>query len=132
MPSLVLGFVAGSGFTPLISGNFFSGTPREPYGGCQIRADRNNSGNIFISLSGAFVFSGQVGLLPASGGPTITSGCMPLSGGISSGIMDGMQIGPGDAYFIPKLAFPISGYYGICAGCDLACSGQARIYIEMV
>jgi hypothetical protein len=129
--SMVLGYVPGSGFCPLISGNPYSGTI-VPTGGFQLRADRNNSGNIYVSLSGAFVFSGQVGCLPASGGPTITSGAMPLSGSSNSGRNDALQLGPGDSYFIPHIAIQntgaYSGTYQICIGGDLSVSGLGRVY----
>lgn len=128
MASLKLDYTPGSGFVPLISGNPWSGH-LEPIGILQLRADKNNSGYVYISLSGAFIFSGQIGAPPASGGPTITSGTFFLSGGISSGVCDGFPMGPGDAYAIPRISF-ISGVYGICAGCDPTCSGQARLYME--
>ncbi len=137
MPSMVLGYVPGSGFTPLFSGLPWSGR-LEPIGGIQVVADRNNSGNIYISLSGGNSFSGQISTLPASGGPTITSGGMPLSGGITSGwgLMDGIQVGPGGGYFLPRIAIPnlgaFSGIMNVCVGCDPACSGQARVYAELM
>ena|ERR1700738_541340 len=129
MASMIVSYIPASGFTPIVSGNPWSGRV-EPVGGFQLRADKANSGSIYISLSGAFVFSGQIGCLPASGGPTITSGAMFLSGGISSGMNDGMQLGAGDAFFIPKISFSSSGTYQVCVGCDPACSGTARLYVE--
>lgn len=133
MPSFVLGYVAGSGFTPLFSGNPWSGRV-EPVGGLQIVSDKNNSGNIYVSLSGGNAFSGQISTLVGSGGPTITSGAMPISGGMQIGFMDGIPVGPGGAYFVPRLAIqntgPNSGTFNICVGCDLACSGLARVYAE--
>lgn len=136
MPSVKLGYVPGSGFMPLISGNPWSGI-NAPMAGIQIRADRNNSGSIYVSLSGAFQFSGQMSTLVASGGPTINSGAMLLSGGINSGRMDGMQVGPGDSYFVarayvPNLGQVNSGHYGICVGCDPECSGLGRVYFEVL
>ncbi len=130
MPSFVVAYTPGSGYTPAFSGNPWSGQI-EPVGGIQFRADKNNSGAVYISLSGAFVFSGQMGLLVGSGGPTITSGSMFLSGGMNSGACDGFPIYAGDAYFTPKLAFKVSGVYNICLACDPACSGQARVYAEV-
>ena len=133
MPSLVVDYVAGSGFVPMCSGYPWSGRANIPIGGIQIRADRNNSGNVYVSLSGAYVFSGVVMCLPASGGPTITSGAMRLSGGMNSGRNDAMQLGPGDAYFPPRSALAVSGTCQICFGCDPACSGGfARVYIELI
>jgi hypothetical protein len=115
MPSLLLTAASGSPF-PVISGNFWSGrgsyTGGQPIGGIQLRLDRAASGNAYISLSG---------------GATVTSGNTFLSGG---GIMDGMQMGPGDAYFIPKVSFNTSGQVNVYATCDPACSGQARLFWE--
>lgn len=132
MPSSIVTYIPGSGFTPLFSGNPWSGRV-EPVGGIQLRADRANSGNLYISLSGGNLYSGQFGTLVGSGGPTITSG-QGWGSGILSGQMDGMQLGPGDPYLIPRLAFQLgqgSGYFQICAGADPACSGGfARIYSE--
>ena len=132
MPSMVLSLLSGAGFTPIISGNPWSGLPLSPTGGIQLRADKLNSGAIYISLSGAFVFSGVVGCLPGSGGPTITSGALVTSG--LSGTMDGMAMFAGDSYFVPKLAIrgtgSFSGVYQLCASCDGAASGRARLYWE--
>lgn len=131
MPSLVLGYVAGSGYSPLISGNPWSGH-LEPVGGIQLVMDRANSGSVYISLSGGNAFSGQMSTLVGSGGPTINSGGMPLSGG---GLMDGLQLGPGAAYFVPALGIAnkgsVSGTYSLCCGCDTAVSGLGRIYYEI-
>ncbi len=131
MPSMVMGFVAGSGFTPLVSGNPWSGQ-LEPVGGIQFYAAPTNSGAIYLSLSGGNFFSGQAGQLVTSGGPTINSGSMYLSGGAYSGNMDGFPIFPGGGFFVPKLGLtntgPTSGTIGLCVGCDTACSGLGRLY----
>src|SRR5690349_5082660 len=134
MPSMVIDYVPGSGYTPLFSGSWFSGGPREPVGGVQLYADPANSGRIYISLSGGYPVSGQFGLLVGSGGPTITSGAMRLSGGGSSGLMDGFPLPPGGGYFVPRLGFnSLSGFYPMCAGTDPACSGGfARLYWELM
>lgn len=109
-----------SGGMLLVSGNFFSGVFR-PQGGCQIRADRANSGNIYVALSG---------------GVTVGSGSYPLSGGIYSGALDGMELGPGDAYWIPAIAWsnkagPTSGTPSIYVATDAAASGFARVWFEI-
>ncbi len=133
---MVVSYVAGSGFVPLFSGVGPWSGRLEPIGGLQLRAARENSGSVYVSLSGGNFFSGQIGTLVGSGGPTINSGgWTPLSGNISSGLMDGMQIGPGDAYFVPRIAIPntgaSSGNWSICLGCDTLCSGGfARVYVE--
>lgn len=128
MPGFVVNYVPGSGFCPLLSGNPWSGQPTVPVGGLQLRADKNNSGNIYVSLSGAYQFSGQLSTLVGSGGPTINSGTWAiLSGGGFSGrgLLDAMPLYPGDTYFLPKIADRqnFSGQFGICVGQDAACSG---------
>lgn len=118
MPSVIL--TNASGGQLLFSGNMWSGVMR-PVGGVQFRADRANSGNIYVGLSGNL---------------TIKSGDYPLSGGAYSGGLDGMQVGPGDAYFLPAIAFAnkggaSSGVPNIYVGCDAAASGGfARLYYE--
>jgi len=139
MPSMIVGYVPGSGFQPIFSGGIWSGL-KVPVGGIQLRADNANSGRLFVSLSGAFVFSGQIGCIPQSGGPTITSGTYPLSGGFSSGQCDGFVLNPSDSYFIPSIALfhqPVqsglfgSGTFQVCVGADPGCSGTfGRIYFE--
>jgi hypothetical protein len=132
MPSLQINYVPGSGFVPLVSGVLGSGLRQVPVGGCQIVADINNSGSIYISISGGNPASGIYGTLVGSGGPTITSGGSILSG---RGQNDGMRLSPGASYFIPKIAMqtgPMSGSYTICVGADPTCSGPyARVYWEM-
>lgn len=134
MPSYVIGYVPGSGFTPLVSGNPWSGRI-VPTGILQIRADPNNSGALYVSLSGGNFHSGQMSTLVASGGPTINSGALGV--GVSSGgQMDGMKLMPGDAMGIPVMALqntgPSSGTFRVCFGADPTCSGPyGRIYAEM-
>jgi hypothetical protein len=137
---MVVGYVAGSGFSPLISGfGTYASGRTIPGGGLQIIADPSNSGSIYVSLSGAFVFSGQVGLLVSSGGPTISSGAMPLSGGISSGLMDGLKLNPGASFLVPKICIQNalggtgSGTLQVCLGSDTAGSGAySRVYWEFI
>ncbi len=127
MPSILVGYVAGSGFTPLVSGGLFWSGHLLPVGGIRIYAPKLNSGSIYISLSGGNAFSGQISTLVTSGGPTIKSGGFALSGGYSAGIMDGFEMAPGDTYFVPRMAIPNtganSGIVNLCVGADLACSG---------
>lgn len=140
MPSFQFGYVPGSGFQPLFSGNPYSGTVL-PKGYLQLHASKNNSGAVYVALSGAYPVSGQVSLLVGSGGATINSGSIanPASGG-----MDGYELFPGDTIQIPRGAFlvrqgvtsgnlsagPQSGTIGICVGCDPAVSGQGRLHYE--
>jgi len=118
-----------SGPQLLISGNPWSGQI-VPVGGIQLVMDRNNSGNMYVG------FSGNI---------TRTSGNVPLSG---SSLSDGMQVGPGGSYFVPKIALRgvASGAGGAGSGMNLlfsgttpwnifilgdtACSGQGRVYWE--
>lgn len=114
MPSILLGNPLASGAQQIISGFPWSGRAQYPVGGVQFKVDKNCSGNIYIGLSG---------------GMHIGSGGMFLSG--NSGLLDGMQLGPGDGYFVPRLATGPSGNLNIWAFTDPACSGQARLYYEI-
>ncbi len=127
MPSVL--YAGGvSGPQLLISGNPFSGQ-LAPIGGIQLVADRSNSGSLYIGFSGNM---------------TQTSGSFPLSGG---GLADGIQLGPGGAYFIPRQCIRgiFSGAGGVSSGMsnllsgspfnifflgDAAVSGQGRLYWE--
>lgn len=112
MPSTLLTAASGSPW-PLISGNFWSGTgANHPVGGMQLYLDAASSGAAYVSLSG---------------GTTVTSGGFFLSGG---GILDGMKMPPGGAYFIPKMGFNPSGQLSVYVTCDPGCSGQARMFWE--
>jgi hypothetical protein len=103
-----------SGGDPImgLSGWPWSGTGSFALGGIQLKADKNNSGNIYVGTSG--------GITNRSGG-FLASGM--------SGLLDGMQLGPGDALFVPAtLCGRTSGNLNIFAVADSACSGQARLY----
>lgn len=88
----------------------------------------SSGGNCYVAMSG--------GGPPLSGGfMTITSGQMALSGGASSGMLDGMLLGPGDKYFIEpavlsNVANTTSGAFNLYALADLAASGVGRLYFE--
>ena len=112
MPSIVLGIPLLSGPQLVISGNPWSGQIR-PQGGVQFRLHPNASGNAYLGLSG---------------GMTFTSGGMSLSGG---GTLDGVLVAPGNAYFLPKIGFTISGSFPVYAWHDAAASGQARLFWEI-
>lgn len=111
MPSILLGNQSGGQI--LVSGNPWSGSIR-PQGGVQLRLARNASGNAYIGLSG---------------GVTISSGGFLQSGG---GLLDGMIMGPGDSYFIPRIGTGVSGAFSIYAAGDAAVSGQGRLYWEVM
>ena len=114
MPSTILGQPLASGPQQLVSGYPWSGTGK-PIGGIQLKLDLNASGRCYIGLSGNM---------------TMLSGGLQLSG--SLGINDGMQLGPGDSYFIPKSALVLtSGAVNIYIWADVACSGQSRLYYEV-
>ena len=123
MPSAVIGGAGGnqtSGGVLIISGGLWSGVPHTPVprAGIQLLADINNSGNLYIAFSG---------------GVTITSGGINTSGLPNmSGYMDGVQLTPGGSYFVPTLLVGVSGAPSIYALADANCSGQARIYWEVM
>jgi hypothetical protein len=117
MPSQRLGFLSGG--TNILSGNYFSGQGSiHPVGGIQLRAASTNSGLIYVGLSG---------------GVTTGSGVFQQSGSFLSGLgkMDGIPLGPGDPYLIPKVAFAVSGSPGIFIQPDVNCSGQAVVFFEI-
>ncbi len=113
MPSTLLGNPLASGAQIIVSGNVFSGRVGV-VGGVQLRLSNQASGNAYIGLSGAI---------------TRTSGGFYLSGTL--GLLDGVELGPGDSYFIPKIAFQISGTINVYAQADATCSGQSRLFWEV-
>lgn len=115
MPSVLLGFLSGG--VDLLSGNYWSGRGLVPWAGVQLRAGSLNSGYVYVALSG---------------GMTVTSGGLGSGAFNSGGLMDGMQLAPGDAYFVPRLAVGPSGNPNLYALPDAACSGQARLFYEVL
>lgn len=113
MPSVIVGNHPPSGPMILVSGCPWSGVGKQPVGGVQLHLDQTASGRIYVGLSGAC---------------TLTSGGVFLSGG---GLADAMPMAPGGAYFIPAMAFKTSGTMTVYVHCDLACSGQGRLYYEV-
>lgn len=111
MPSTIVGFVSGG--QRLYSGNPYSGRAA-PVGGVQLVAWNANSGNVYVGLSG---------------GVTVLSGGFALSGG---GMRDGIPLAPGSAYFVPRSALLTSGQINIWLAPDVACSGQARVFWELM
>jgi hypothetical protein len=115
MPSTIIGNPVASGPQILISGNVFSGKGAYfPQGGVQLVLDRSASGSVYVGLSG---------------GTTLTSGGFYLSGTL--GGLDGVQLAPGASYYIPRIAFPVSGLINVYVRHDAPCSGQARLYYEV-
>ncbi len=127
MPSILIGQPYLSGAVTVISGNPWSGK-LEPAGGIQLRWI-SSGGNCYIALSG--------GGPPLSGGfMTINSGTFPLSGGGASGLLDGMPMAPGDAYFVPRSALgsrdgQTSGRFNLFALADATASGVGRLFYEI-
>lgn len=119
MPSFILGQPPSSGAQIIYSGNPYSGhnfpgTGKFPQTGVQLRLHPNASGNVYVGLSGNM---------------TTNSGGFFLSGG---GQNDGMIMGPGDSYFVPSLGCGQSGNLSLYFTFDVACSGQARMYYEIL
>ena len=116
MPSVLLGLPFTSGDSspqPLISGFPWSGNANYPYGSIRLRLSSTASGNVYVGLSGAMTLN--------SGGPF-------LSGG---GLVDGMEMAPGDVYDIPRLGTGASGEISVFVRHDAAVSGQGRMYYEI-
>lgn len=110
MASLLPGFVSGG--ASLVSGNPFSGT-MTPWAGVQLRSAFDASGSVYVGVA--------LGL--ASGGITILSGGALSSGGMA----DGMELRPGDAYYVPRLL--CSGQVDkILVAVPVAVSGRCRIF----
>lgn len=85
MPSLML--FPQSGGIGIVSGAIYSGQPL-PVGGIQFKLAKAAPGLVYIGLPN---LSGAVAT-GASGG-SLSSG----------GLADGMEVNPGDAYFVPKI-----------------------------
>ena len=108
MPSCLPGFVSGGAL--LVSGNPWSGT-RLPVGGIQLKSASTSSGSVYVGYSG---------------------GITMLSGGAlsSGGLLDGMELRPGEGYFVPKLA--VSGVMNVFVAVPPAVSGQCRVFWEVL
>jgi hypothetical protein len=112
MPSFIVSNKSGG--DQFVSGWPWSGQRASPVGGVQMVWDANASGNCYVGLSG---------------GMTVQSGGFWQSG--QSGMMDGVQITPGNSYFIPRLGTGFSGVLNLFASCDATASGQGRLYFEI-
>ncbi len=111
MPSTVL--ISQSGGMGLVSGTIYSGTPW-PVGGVQLLySNTAQSGPIYVGL-------------PNQSG-TVSTGAS--GGNLSSGGMaDGMEMIPGNSYFVPKVRLS-SGIESIRLIVPAAASG-ARVFWE--
>lgn len=113
MPSMQIGLVSGGQI--IISGNPWSGHI-SPQGLITFRWQRAASGNVYVGFSG---------------GLTVNSGGFATSGGFAhSGLLDGMEIGPGDVYSTPRIATGLSGNFSVYATPDAGASGN-RMYYEV-
>lgn len=110
MPSILIGQSGGPQL--VLSGWPYSGHP-VPVGNVYFKLAKNASGAIYLGMSG---------------GTTLNSGSLMLSGG---GLLDGMQVNPGEVYEIPRIGTGLSGNLSVWAWWDAACSGQARLYWEL-
>ncbi len=118
MPSLSC--LPQSGGISLVSGAIYSGTDL-PVGGIQlVRAGADGINPIYIWIPPAAALSGVVSGIAA----TQTSGGVWSSGGFS----DGMELGAGGSYFIPKTRL-VSGIESIRVVCPANASG-ARLFWE--
>lgn len=109
MPSIILATVSGG--AALVSGAIYSGQGGSfgLVGGVQLKLSKGaNSG---------FVYVGFI--------PNITGGSPT---GVSGGLGDGMELGPGDTYFVPRLRLT-SGVGSIRVAVPDAMSGS-RLFWE--
>ncbi len=112
MPSVLVGNPLASGPQIIVSGNPWSGVI-SPVGEIRLKLDVTSSGNVYIGYSGNL---------------TSTSGGMFLSGGFT----DGMVLHPGNTYSVPRLKTGLSGNFSIFARHDAACSGQGRLWFDVL
>lgn len=110
MPSFIFG--GSSGGELIISGNPWSGQIR-PQGGIQLKLAANSPGSLYVGFSG---------------GITIASGGLFRSGG---GLLDGMGMTPGGAYWIPRIATGPSGFVNVYVQGEPITSGQSRLFYEI-
>ncbi len=113
MPSCTL--ISQSGGSFLVSGGIYSGS-LWPIGGIQLKLATGAGNLIYVGLP---PLSGWI-----SGHVTSTSG-----GNLSSGgLLDGMEITPGDSYFVPRYRL-VSGIESIRLDVPTAASGS-RLFWE--
>lgn len=111
MPSTIV--FPQSGGIPLMSGSPYSGSP-QLVGGLQLKLAQGAPGAVYVGL-------------PNLSGTTTTM----LSGGSlsSGGLADGMELSPGDAYFIAKVRL----VSGVCTPTILApaASSGGRLFWDV-
>lgn len=112
MPSTLL--MPFSGGVTLMSGSPFSGSP-QMVGGVQLRLAKAAPSLVYVGVPN---LSGEA--------PTATSGGSLSSGGMA----DGMELSPGDSYFIPKTRLQNSGVCSIQVIVPAAASG-GRLFWEL-
>lgn len=115
MAGILVGQPLASGAQQVIVGNPFSGSVH-PIGGISLKLSKDASGCVYVGTN-------------LSGIVTVNSGGYFLSGSLA-GLNDGVELGPGGTYFVPKTAFPVSGTWNLYVRHEAACSGQARLYYE--
>ena len=113
-----------SGGINLVSGDIFSGNSL-PVGGFQLKLARAAPGPIYVGIrrNNQLPDYGQFSGGLSGSYPTITSGGTLSSGGM----LDGMELSPGDAQFIPRIALP-SGIQDIKIAVPAASSGGRLFY----
>ena len=122
MPSTLV--MPQSGGSYLVSGDVFSGN-NLPVGGFQLKLARAAPGPIYVGvrrnnqLPSYVEFSGGL----SGSFPTIASGGHLSSGGM----LDGIELAPGDAQFIQRIALP-SGIQDIKYATPAASSGGRLFY----
>ena len=89
MPSTIVGVISGGAL--LVSGSLTSGSPQDPVGGLQIKLAAGAPGIVYVGLPN---LSGNY--------PSTISGGALASGLSGYYLTDGMELSPGDSYFIPK------------------------------
>ncbi len=109
MPSTILAGLSGG--VALVSGAIYSGV-LFPLGGVQLHLAKGAPSLVYACLPN---FSGDV--------------CTGVSGGSlsSGGLADGMEMNPGDSYFIPKSRL-VSGIETIRINVPAAASGGRMFY----
>jgi hypothetical protein len=110
-----------SGGIALVSGDIWSGAII-PTGGLQLKLARNAPSDVYVGFrhanpSDTSLFSGYL-----SGAVTITSGGSLSSGGLA----DGIELSPGDTYFVPRVRLG-SGIQDVKVAVPAAASG-GRLY----
>lgn len=116
MPSSIVGDISGGAL--LVSGSLFSGSHLAVVGGLQIKRATADAGLIYCGLPN---LSGNY--------PSTISGGALASGLSGYYLTDGMEMSPGDSYFIPRVRL-VSGVLTPRFVMPAASSG-ARVFWEI-